>query len=111
MRPILIRGGRVLDPSRGTDEVTDLYLADGKVQASGRNLGRPDDALWATRLERVDALFDMSPDNDVRAHAVAYREAVEAYRREAQSLGDGFVEIQHTTLFATVGQKLAGRAL
>ena len=45
MRPILIRGGRILDPSRGTDEVADLYLADGKVQASGRDLGRPDDAL------------------------------------------------------------------
>ena len=26
-------------------------------------------------------------------------------REEAESLGDGFVEIQHTTLFATVGQK------
>ena len=41
VRPILIRGGRVIDPSRGTDEVTDLFLADGKVQASGRDLGRP----------------------------------------------------------------------
>src|SRR5690242_14785433 len=45
MRPILIRGGRILDPSRGTDEVADLYLADGKIQATGRDLGRPDDAL------------------------------------------------------------------
>jgi dihydroorotase len=45
MRPILIRGGRVLDPSRNTDEVADLYLANGKVQSVGRDLGRPDDAL------------------------------------------------------------------
>jgi dihydroorotase len=45
MQPILIRGGRVLDPSRDTDEVADLYLADGKVQSLGRDLGRPDDAL------------------------------------------------------------------
>ena len=45
MQPILIRGGRVLDPSRDTDEVADVYLADGKVQALGRDLGRPDDAL------------------------------------------------------------------
>jgi dihydroorotase len=45
MRPILIRGGRILDPSRDTDEIADLYLADGKVQATGRDLGRPDDAL------------------------------------------------------------------
>jgi dihydroorotase len=45
VRPILIRGGRVLDPSRGTDEVADLFIADGKVQALGRDLGRPDDAV------------------------------------------------------------------
>ncbi len=45
MRPILISGGRVIDPSRGTDAVSDVYLADGKIQAVGRDLGRPDDAL------------------------------------------------------------------
>ena len=45
MRPILISGGRVIDPSRGTDAVSDVYVADGKVQAVGRDLGRPDDAL------------------------------------------------------------------
>jgi dihydroorotase len=45
VRPILIRGGRIIDPSRNTDEVSDLMLADGKVQASGRDLGHPDDAL------------------------------------------------------------------
>ncbi len=44
MRPILIRGGRVLDPSRGADEVSDLLLADGKVEALGRDLGRPEGA-------------------------------------------------------------------
>jgi dihydroorotase len=45
MRPILISGGRVIDPSRNADSVSDVYLADGKIQAVGRDLGRPDDAL------------------------------------------------------------------
>jgi dihydroorotase len=49
MRPILIRGGRVIDPSRNTDEVSDLLLRDGKVEAVGRDLGTPDEA------ELVDA--------------------------------------------------------
>jgi len=44
MRPILIRGGRILDPSRNTDQVADLLLQDGKVEALGQNLGRPDGA-------------------------------------------------------------------
>ncbi len=55
MRPILIRGGRVIDPSRGTDEVTDLYVADGKVQALGRDLGRPDEALVVEAAGKVVA--------------------------------------------------------
>jgi dihydroorotase len=55
MRPILIRGGRVIDPSRNTDEVTDLFVADGKVQALGRDLGRPDDALVVEAAGKVVA--------------------------------------------------------
>jgi dihydroorotase len=55
VRPVLIRGGRVLDPSRGTDEVSDLFLADGKVQASGRDLGHPDDALVLDATNKVVA--------------------------------------------------------
>jgi dihydroorotase len=45
VRPILIRGGRVIDPSRGLDGVADVYLADGKVAGVGRDIGSPDDAL------------------------------------------------------------------
>jgi dihydroorotase len=44
VRPLLIQGGRVLDPSRGTDETADVLLAGGKVEAIGRDLGRPDEA-------------------------------------------------------------------
>jgi dihydroorotase len=35
---VLIRGGRILDPSRERDEVADLLLEDGVVRGSGRNL-------------------------------------------------------------------------
>jgi dihydroorotase len=55
VRPILIRGGRIIDPSRNTDEVADLFLADGKVQATGRDLGHPDDALVLDAAGRVVA--------------------------------------------------------
>ncbi len=41
MRPILIRGGRVIDPARGADGVADVYLQDGKVAGVGRSLGSP----------------------------------------------------------------------
>jgi dihydroorotase len=39
---ILIRGGRVIDPSRGMDETADVYLQAGRVTGVGRNLGSPD---------------------------------------------------------------------
>ncbi len=55
MRPILIRGGRILDPSRTTDEVADLFIADGKVQSAGRDLGHPDDALVLDAAGKVVA--------------------------------------------------------
>ncbi|MGH2708458.1 MAG: dihydroorotase [Actinomycetota bacterium] len=54
-RPILVRGGRVLDPSRGSDEVADLLLADGKVEASGRGLGTPDGAMVIDAAGKVVA--------------------------------------------------------
>ena len=54
-RPILVLGGRVVDPSRGTDEVTDLLLAAGKVEAMGRDLGRPDEAVIVEAAGKVVA--------------------------------------------------------
>ena len=52
MRPILLRGGRVIDPSRGTDGVADLLLDEGKVAAVGRNIGTPD-GLYGDRKSVV----------------------------------------------------------
>lgn len=37
-RPILIKGGRVIDPSRRTDGVADVYLAEGRVASVGLNI-------------------------------------------------------------------------
>src|ERR671911_922194 len=53
MRPVLIRGGRVIDPSRNTDEVADVYLENGKVGAVGRDIGSPDDALILDATNKI----------------------------------------------------------
>ncbi len=44
-RPLLIRGGRIVDPSTGIDEVADLLLEGGEVAGTGRGLGTPDGAI------------------------------------------------------------------
>ena len=43
-RPLLLRGGRVIDPSRKLDAVRDVLVADGKVARLGESLGAPEDA-------------------------------------------------------------------
>ncbi len=44
VRDILLRGGRVLDPSAGRDEIADVLLRDGRVEAVASSLGAPDGA-------------------------------------------------------------------
>jgi len=41
-RPLLLKGGRVIDPSRDVDQVSDLLVQDGKVAGLGRGLGAPE---------------------------------------------------------------------
>jgi dihydroorotase len=43
-RDLLLRGGRIVDPSQGLDAVGDLLLRDGRVAACGGALGVPDGA-------------------------------------------------------------------
>jgi dihydroorotase len=44
LRDVLLRGGRLIDPSQKLDQTGDLLLRDGIVEAFGRSLGTPDDA-------------------------------------------------------------------
>ncbi len=46
MRPLILRGGRVIDPSRGLDQSADLLIQDGKIAAiatgGGEGLSAPE---------------------------------------------------------------------
>ena len=44
MRPIVLRGGRVIDPSRDFDQTADVLIQDGRIAAVGVELGAPDEA-------------------------------------------------------------------
>jgi dihydroorotase len=61
VRPLLIRGGRLIDPSRDLDEVADLLIQDGTVAGVGRGLGAPDGAetLDAKGLVVAPGLVDV----------------------------------------------------
>jgi dihydroorotase len=44
LRPIVLAGGRLIDPSRGLDENGDLLVVDGKIESVGGKLGAVDGA-------------------------------------------------------------------
>ncbi|HEX2168173.1 MAG TPA: dihydroorotase [Longimicrobiales bacterium] len=45
IRPLLLRGGRVIDPASGHDAVADVLLRHGLVSDIGTGFGQPDDAM------------------------------------------------------------------
>jgi dihydroorotase len=61
VRPILVRGARLIDPAAGVDGVTDVLLADGVVRGVGRGLGVPDGAevLEGKGLVAAPGLVDL----------------------------------------------------
>lgn len=44
MRPVLLKGGRVVDPSQQLDGIADVLMGDGRVEVIGPNLSAPDEA-------------------------------------------------------------------
>jgi dihydroorotase len=63
MGTLLIRGGRIVDPSQGIDRVDDLLVRDGQVvacgQAGAQPVGRADETIDAAGLVVTPGLVDM----------------------------------------------------
>jgi hypothetical protein len=68
-------------------------------------LGAPAGGVWATRERRIRREMELVPTEPVQAAGRAYLEALARYAADAEQAGPAFVEIQNTTLFATVGQR------
>ncbi len=43
-RPLMLRGGRVVDPSQDLDGMADVLVRDGRIEAVGHDIAGPDDA-------------------------------------------------------------------
>ena len=55
----------------------------------------------------MESALSHAPSDDARWLGREYLDVLMTYEREAAQAGPGFVEIQNTLLFATVGQKTA----
>ena len=54
MSTLILKGGRVVDPSQNLDDVTDVAIVDGKVDAIGRGLGRAEGGRRKEEGEEID---------------------------------------------------------
>jgi len=86
-RPLLIRGGRVVDPSQGLDTILDLLLVNGAVSSLVENAGPTADALEidATGLVVTPGLID--PHVHLREPGQEHKETIETGARAAAAGG------------------------
>jgi ubiquinone/menaquinone biosynthesis C-methylase UbiE len=69
-------------------------------------LASPPPERWQLRRQAVERAMAGANDGAVRAAGSDYLAALDAYAAASRVAGSTFVEIQHTLLFATVGQRL-----
>jgi SAM-dependent methyltransferase len=69
-------------------------------------LGAPDPELWRDRRHAIERTATQAVSEEVRRLGQRCLELLAQYEAEAREAGLAFVEIQNTTLVATVGQKL-----
>jgi SAM-dependent methyltransferase len=72
---------------------------------SRAQLGAPADAVWANRREAVLQAMEKAPDEAIKRIGQDYLKQLDRYAVAAKTAGAGFVEIQNTMLFATVGER------
>lgn len=72
--------------------------------ASAR-LGASPSSVWDTRRAAIREAIEKAPTDRLRRQGADYLELLERYAEQARAAGRSFVEIQHSMLFAVVGQR------
>jgi ubiquinone/menaquinone biosynthesis C-methylase UbiE len=67
-------------------------------------VGAPAPSVWAAREESIGNAVARAPSEALKRLGRDYLKAVARYRDQATAAGPAFVEIQHTILFAAIGQ-------
>ena len=84
---LLIKGGRVIDPSQGIDDSLDILVADGKIQELGKGLKAPagGETIDAAGLIVTPGLIDMHVH--LRDPGLEYKEDIVSGTRAAAAGG------------------------
>lgn len=89
MSSLLIRGGRVIDASRGLDRTGDVLVRDGKIAEIGLDLGHADEVLDATECIVCPGFID----THVGIRDPGYEEDETTATVTAAALAGGFTRI------------------
>lgn len=89
MSSLLIRGGRVIDASRGLDRAGDVLVRDGKIAEIGAELGQADEILDATGCIVCPGFID----THVGIRDPGYEEDETTATATAAALAGGFTRI------------------
>jgi dihydroorotase len=84
---LLIKGGRVIDPAQGVDEILDILVKDGRINALGKGLkcGEETEVIEATGLLVTPGLIDMHVH--LRDPGLEYKEDIVTGARAAAAGG------------------------
>jgi dihydroorotase len=89
--PVLLRGGRVIDPSQGLDDRADLLVVDGRVAEVGRDLTVPEDGTVVDVSGRVVAPGFVDLHVHLREPGDEHKETIASGARAA--VAGGFTSI------------------
>jgi len=85
MIDVLIKGGRVIDPANGIDEISDVLIEDGRIAAIGTNAGKAKTTIDAKGLVVCPGLIDMHVH--LREPGQEWKEDIESGSRAAVAGG------------------------
>jgi dihydroorotase len=84
---LLIKGGRVIDPAQGIDEILDILVKDGRIREMGKrvNAGKGVETIEAAGLLVLPGLIDMHVH--LRDPGLEYKEDIVTGSRAAAAGG------------------------
>lgn len=85
MTTLLIRGGRIIDPANGVDEIADLYIAEGRITGIGSHAGKAERVIDAAGQIVSPGLVDMHVH--LREPGQEWKEDIESGSRAAVAGG------------------------
>lgn len=85
MTTLLIKGGRVIDPANGLDEISNVLIEDGRIAAIGKTTGKAKKTIDAKGLIICPGLIDMHVH--LREPGQEWKEDIESGSRAAVAGG------------------------